>query len=456
MQQYDRPGAPAAVHVCERAPFSGDAGMISRDQTVETVEAGSQPKFLKTVCVHILSDQARELVAREERYGARNYTPLDLVVERAEGVWLWDLQGRRYLDCVSAYSALNHGHCHPRIFAALVDQARRVTLTSRAMRNERLPELLENLTQLCGYDKALMMNTGVEAVETALKLARRWGYQRKGIAENRATVVVFENNFHGRTLAAVSASTTPEYRQDFGPFAPGFVSVPFGDAEALERAITPETCAVLIEPIQGEGGVNVPPPGFLKRVWALCREHEALMLADEVQTGFGRTGDLFACHHEGVEPDVLIVGKALGGGFYPVSAALASAELMDLFRPGDHGSTFGGNPLACAVASAALDVLVEERLPARARYAGAAIMQGLRALGSPLIREVRGRGLLIGIETTVPAARLSEALLERGVAAKDTRDFVLRIAPPLIIDDAATSYLLLTFSDALRQVNPYA
>lgn len=456
VQQDDRALAATAVHVRQRSPFGGDAGMVSGDQALEAVERGGQVKFLKTLPVHILSDQARELIAREERYGARNYAPIDLIVERAEGVWLWDTQGRRYLDCVSAYSAVNQGHCHPRIFAALVEQARRVTLTSRAMRNERLPELLEKLTRICGYEKALMMNTGVEAVETALKIARRWGYKRKGIPENRATVVVFDNNFHGRTLAAVSASTTPEYRADFGPFLPGFVSVPFGDAEALERAITPETCAVLVEPIQGEGGVNVPPPDFLKRIWALCREHEALMLADEVQTGFGRTGDLFACDHEGVKPDVLIVGKALGGGFYPVSAALASAELMDLFEPGDHGSTFGGNPLACAVASAALDVVVEERLPSRARYAGAAVTQGLRALASPLIREIRGRGLLIGIETTVPASRFSDALLERGVASKETRDFVLRLAPPLVIDDAATAYLLETFADALGAVSTQA
>lgn len=406
--------------------------------------------------MHILSDQARELIAREERYGARNYAPIDLIVERAEGAWLWDTQGRRYLDCVSAYSAVNQGHCHPRIFAALVEQARRVTLTSRAMRNERLPELLEKLTGVCGYENALMMNTGVEAVETALKLARRWGYERKGIPENRATVVVFENNFHGRTMTAVSASTTPEYRRGFGPFLPGFVSVPFGDADALERAMTPDICAVLLEPIQGEGGVNVPPPGFLKRVWALCREHEALMLADEVQTGFGRTGDMFACDHEGVKPDVLIVGKALGAGFYPVSAALASAELMDLFQPGDHGSTFGGNALGCAVAVAALDVVVEERLAARARYAGAAITQSLRALNSPLIREIRGRGLLIGIETAVPATRLSDALLERGVAAKETRDFVLRLAPPLVVDDDAIAYLLDAFSNALGVIDAQA
>ncbi|MGC1334880.1 MAG: ornithine--oxo-acid transaminase, partial [Candidatus Cybelea sp.] len=349
------------------------------------------------------------MVALEERYGAHNYAPLDLVVERAQGVWLWDVSGKRYLDCVSAYSALNQGHCHPRIYAALVDQARRLTLTSRAMRNDRMPGFLEKLTRLCGYNKALLMNTGVEAVETAIKLARRWGYAHKGIAPDKATIVVFSNNFHGRTMAAVSASTTQEYRAGFGPFLPGFVVVPFGDADALERALTPQTAAVLIEPIQGEGGVIVPPAGYLKRVWALCREHEILLLADEVQTGFGRTGDLFACDYDGVKPDVLIVGKALGGGFYPVSAALAGDELMNLFQPGDHGSTFGGNPLACAVADAALDVIVSENLAAHARYAGAAIMQGLRALASPLIAEIRGRGLLLGVQLTVPARRLAEA-----------------------------------------------
>lgn len=403
--------------------------------------------------MHLLSEQARELIVREERYGAHNYAPLDLVVERAEGVWLWDVADRRYLDCVSAYSALNQGHCHPKIYAALVEQARRVTLTSRAMRNDRLPGFLEKLTHICGYDKALVMNTGVEAVETAIKLARRWGYARKGIAPDSAQIIVFPDNFHGRTMAAVSASTTPEYRAGFGPFLPGFVAIPFGDAEALERALKPQTCAVLIEPIQGEGGVNVPPAGYLKRVWALCREHEVLLLADEVQTGFGRTGDLFACDYEGVKPDVLIVGKALGGGYYPVSAALASDELMSLFEPGDHGSTFGGNPLACAVAEAALDVIVTENLAARARYAGAAIVQGFRALASPLVSEIRGRGLLLGLQLTVPAKRLAEALLERGVASKETREHVLRVAPPLVIDDEAIAYLLERFADALSSLN---
>ncbi len=437
------------MHVRTRTATEGDAGVIPSDKPLEMVEAGSQVRVLKTGEVHILSEQAQELIAREERYGAHNYAPLDLVVERAEGVWLWDVSGKRYLDCVSAYSALNQGHCHPRIYAALVDQARRLTLTSRAMRNDRMPGFLEKLTRLCGYDKALLVNTGVEAVETAVKLARRWGYRRKGIAPGAATIVVFSNNFHGRTMAAVSASTTAEYRDGFGPFLPGFVVVPFGDAEALERALTPQTAAVLLEPIQGEGGVIAPPDGYLKRVWGLCREHEVLLLADEVQTGFGRTGDLFACDYEGVKPDVLIVGKALGGGFYPVSAALASTELMDLFGPGDHGSTFGGNPLGCAVADAALDVIVSENLAARARYAGAAIVQGMRALASPLITEVRGRGLLLGVQLGIPASRLAEVLLERGVAAKETREYVLRIAPPLVIDDEAIAYFLDRFADAI-------
>jgi ornithine--oxo-acid transaminase len=398
--------------------------------------------------VYLLSERARELIAEEERYGAHNYAPLDLVVERAQGVWLWDVAGRRYLDCVSAYSAVNQGHCHPRIYAALVEQAAKVTLTSRAMRNDRMPGFLATLTRLTGYDKALPMNTGVEAVETAIKLARRWAYERKRVPADRAEIIVFSNNFHGRTVAAVSASTTPEYRDGFGPFVPGFVAVPFGDSDALERAITPNTCAVLIEPIQGEGGVNVPPDGYLKRAWALCREHDLLFIADEIQTGLGRTGDLFACDYDAVRPDVLVLGKALGGGFYPVSAILANNDLMDLFEPGNHGSTFGGNPLASAVAQAALDVVVSENLPARARYAGARLMQGMRAIASPFIKEIRGRGLLVGIALTVPAKRLSEALLERGVAAKDCREHVLRIAPPLVIDDEAIAYFLERFADA--------
>ncbi len=388
-------------------------------------------------------------VELDERYGAHNYKPLDLVVERAQGVWLWDADGKRYLDCISAYSAVNQGHCHPRIQAALVEQASKVTLTSRAMRNTRMGPFLEKLTALCGFDMALPMNTGVEAVETAIKLARRWGYEVKGIRENAAEIIVFTNNFHGRTTSIISASSEPAYRKHFGPFTPGFVLVPYGDADALERAITPETCAILIEPIQGEGGVIVPPEGYLKRAWAICKEHNVLFIADEIQTGFGRTGDLFACDYDNIRPDILVVGKALAGGYYPVSAALADEPLMRLFGPGDHGSTFGGNPLGSAVAIAALDVLVDENLTARARYAGAKVMQGLRAIPSPHVRDVRGRGLLIGIELDVPAKNLSRALLERGVAAKDTHEYVLRIAPPLVIDDDAIDYLLNAYREAI-------
>lgn len=402
--------------------------------------------------MHETRDTANRLIALEDRYGAHNYHPLDVVVERAEGVWLFDVDGKRYLDCVSAYSAVNQGHCHPRVLAALKEQAAKVTLTSRAMRNDKLPLLLERLTELCGYEMALPMNTGVEAIETAIKLARRYGYQSKKIAPDRAEIVVFENNFHGRTTAAISASSTEEYRRDFGPFTPGFAHAPYGDYEAVAKAINENTCAVLIEPIQGEGGVIVPADGFLKRVWGLCREHRVLFVADEIQTGLGRTGDLFACNHEGVRPDVLVVGKALGGGFYPVAATLADRELMELFRPGDHGSTFGGNPLGSAVAIAALDVITDENLPARARYAGAKIMQGLRAIDSPKIKEVRGRGLLIGVELTVPARRLSELLLERGIVAKDTHATVLRIAPPLVIQDAEIDLLLSAFREVIARV----
>jgi ornithine--oxo-acid transaminase len=395
------------------------------------------------------SDITQGFIDLDETYGAHNYAPLDLVVERAAGVWLYDVDGRRFLDCISAYSAVNQGHCHPRIQAALIEQAAKVPLTSRALRNDRMGRLLKKLTELAGFDRVLPINTGVEAVETAIKLARRWGYRNKGIADDAAEIIVFSNNFHGRTITAVSASDNPHYREEFGPFTPGFVVVPYGDADALERAITPNTCAILVEPIQGEGGVVVPPEGFIKRAWALCKEHNVLFMADEIQTGFGRTGDLFACEFDNITPDVLIVGKALGGGYYPVSAVLANDALMSVFGPGDHGSTFGGNPLASAVAEAALDVIVDEKLAARARYAGAKIMQGLRAVHSPYVKEVRGRGLLIGVELTMPAKRLSEELLARGVAAKDTHGSVLRIAPPLVINDAEIEFLLERYGEAL-------
>lgn len=400
--------------------------------------------------MNVIDQRAQELIAMEERFGAHNYHPLDLVVERAQGVWLYDVEGKRYLDCISAYSAVNQGHCHPRIAAALVEQAQRVSLVSRAMRNDRLPRFLQALTQFCGYDVALPMNTGSEAVETAIKLARRYAYDVKGVPENRAEIVVFDNNFHGRTTSIISASSDASYRRGFGPFTPGFVLAEYGNLDALQRALTPNTAAILIEPIQGEGGVNVPPPEYLKRAWALCKEHAVLFVADEIQTGFGRTGTMFATQHEGVEPDVLIVGKALGGGYYPVSATLASKALMDLFRPGDHGSTFGGNPLACAVGEAALEVLRDERLDENAREMGTMLMDGLRALEHPLIKDVRGRGLLVGVELTQPARPLASALLERGVAAKDTRERVLRLAPPLVIGRSEIALLLETFEQALN------
>ena len=399
----------------------------------------------------MIEEKTHELIAMEDRFGAHNYHPLDLVVERAEGVWLYDVNGKRYLDCISAYSAVNQGHCHPRIAQALMAQAQKVTLVSRAMRNARLPRFLEKLTQLTGFEVALPMNTGAEAVETAIKLARRYAYDIKGVAQNQAEIIVFDNNFHGRTTSIISASSEPAYKRSFGPFTPGFVLVAFGDMDELQAAINPNTAAVLIEPIQGEGGVNVPPPDFLKRMWALCQEHDVLFMADEIQTGFGRTGSMFATDYEGVKPDVLIVGKALGGGYYPVSAALASKKLMDLFKPGDHGSTFGGNPLACAVAEAALDVIVDEKLAENAHALGNVLMQGLRDIASPLIREVRGRGLLVGVEFHQAARPVAYALLKRGVAAKDTHAEVLRFAPPLVINREEIELLLAQFRDALTE-----
>lgn len=395
------------------------------------------------------SGNAQSFIDLDQTYGAHNYAPLDLVVDHAEGVWLYDVDGKKYLDCISAYSAVNQGHCHPRIAAAFFEQAKKVTLTSRAMRNDRMGPFLKKLTQLCGFERALPMNTGAEAVETAIKLARRYGYEKKGIPDDAAEIIVFNNNFHGRTTSIISASSEPAYRKHFGPFTPGFKLLPYGDADALERAITSNTCAILIEPIQGEGGVIVPPEGFLKRAWAMCKEHHVLFIADEVQTGLGRTGDLFACDYDGIKPDILVIGKALAGGYYPVSAALANSWLMDMFQPGDHGSTFGGNPLGCAVAETALDVIVDEKLAPRARYAGAKIMQGLRAAQSPHVKEIRGRGLLIGIELDVPAKKLGSALLERGIAAKDTHKYVLRIAPPLVINDAEIDQLLAAYREAI-------
>lgn len=374
-----------------------------------------------------------DLIAREDTWGAHNYHPLDLVIERAEGAWVTDVEGRRYLDCLSSYSAVNQGHCHPRILATLVQQASRVTLTSRAFRNDQLGPFCEELAQLCGMEMVLPMNTGAEAVETAIKAARRWGYRTKGIPDGQATIIAFENNFHGRTTTIVGFSSEPAYKADFGPFAPGFVLVPFGDIEAVRAAMTAHSCAVLMEPIQCEAGVLLPPDGFLRELSALCTENRVLLIADEIQTGLGRTGALFACDHEGVTPDMYILGKALSGGFYPVSAVVSRREVLGVFGPGSHGSTFGGNPLGCAVARTALRVLQEEELVARSADQGAWLLEQLRALRHPVIRAVRGRGLMIAIELHEQARPYCEALKTRGMLCKETHDTVIRLSPPLVV-----------------------
>jgi len=380
-----------------------------------------------------LMTRTQELIQLEEQYGARNYRPLNVVITRAEGVWVYDVEGKRYLDCLASYSAVNQGHCHPRILAAMLEQAHKVTLTSRAFRNDQLPLLYKELHDLTGYEMALPMNSGAEAVETAIKAARKWGYKVKGIPDGKAEIVVCANNFHGRTTTIVSFSSDQQYRDGFGPFTPGFKIIPFGDAHALKEAITPNTCAFLVEPIQGEAGILIPPAGYLKLAAEICREHRVLLIADEIQAGLGRTGKLFAFEHEDVRPDAVIIGKALSGGFYPVSAVLASQEILAVFHPGDHGSTFGGNPLACAIARAALRVLVDENLIARSTELGSYFLQKLKALRSTHIREVRGKGLWIGVELNKPARPFCEALKELGVLCKETHDVVIRIAPPLVI-----------------------
>ncbi len=387
----------------------------------------------------------QEFIQIEEQYGAHNYHPLDVVITRAEGVWVYDVEGRKYLDCLSAYSAVNQGHVHPKILAALVEQAGKVTLTSRAFRNDQLPLLYKELSELTGYEMSLPMNSGAEAVETALKIARKWAYQVKGVPRHQAEIITAAGNFHGRTVTVISFSTEPLYRDDFGPFTPGFVTVPYGDAEAIARAITPNTAAVLLEPIQGEGGVIIPPAGYLKKVAEICKQNNVLFMADEIQTGLGRTGKLFAAEHEGVRPDVTIIGKALAGGFYPVSAVLADREILGLFTPGEHGSTFGGNPLAAAVARAALRVIVEENLVQRAAELGEYFVEQLSEIASPHVKEVRGRGLLIGVELKPEAGgarRFCEALQMRGILAKETHEHVIRFAPPLVIDKATIDWAL--------------
>jgi len=387
----------------------------------------------------------QDYIQLEERYGAHNYHPLDVVLNRGEGVWVWDVDGKKYLDCLSAYSALNQGHVHPRILAAMQEQAQKITLTSRAFRNDQLPLFYQEISELTGYEMCLPMNSGAEAVETAIKLARKWGYVIKGIPRHKAEIIVAENNFHGRTTTIISFSSEPLYKDDFGPFTPGFVPVPYGNAEALQNAITANTAAVMIEPIQGEAGVIIPPAGYLKRIREICQQNNVLLIADEIQTGLGRTGKLFACNHEDVRADMVIIGKALSGGFYPVSAVLADQAILGLFKPGEHGSTFGGNPLAAAIARAALKVLVDERLVENSAAMGEYFIEQLAEIPSRHIREVRGKGLLIGVELKPEARgarRFCEALQQRGILAKETHEHVIRFAPPLIISKETIDWAL--------------
>ncbi len=398
--------------------------------------------------------RTQDYVALEDRYNAHNYQPLDVVITRAEGVWVWDVEGRKYLDCLSAYSAINQGHCHPRIVQAMVEQAQRLALTSRAFRNDQLPLLAKELCELTGYEMMLPMNSGAEAVETAIKAARKWGYMVKGVADDRAEIIVCTGNFHGRTITIITFSPEEEYRDGFGPFTPGFKLIPYGDADALERAITSNTVAFLFEPMQGEGGVVVPPEGYVQRARDICTRHNVLMIADEIQTGLGRTGKLLACEHEGVRPDVVTLGKALSGGMYPVSAVLSSREVLGVFGPGDHGSTFGGNPLACAVAREALKVIVDEHLCERAAELGDYLLARLREIQSPHVALCRGKGLLVGIVLKPEAGgarRFCEALKERGVLAKDTHGTIIRLAPPLIITKEELDWMLERIAGVLEQ-----
>ena len=397
---------------------------------------------------------ATDFIASEEQLGAHNYHPLDVVLTRGSGVWVWDVDDNRYLDCLSAYSAVNQGHCHPRILAALQEQAARLTLTSRAFRNDQLAHFYRELCELTGAHKVLPMNSGAEAVETAIKAVRKWGYEVKGVAENQAEIIVCANNFHGRTLAIISFSTDPLARRHFGPYVPGFRIVPFGDAGAVETAITANTVAVLVEPIQGEAGVIIPPDDFLPRVRQLCTEHRVQLILDEIQTGLGRTGRLLAEQHWGVEADVTLIGKALSGGYYPVSAVLSNAEVLGVFNPGEHGSTFGGNPLACAVSRAALRVLREEGMVENAAAMGEYMQAQLRSLASPIIREVRGKGLLIALELHRDAGgarQYAELLRRRGILVKETHDHILRFAPPLIITRQQIDWAMERIADSLGE-----
>ena len=377
--------------------------------------------------------KTEQLIAQNDKYGTKNYLPLPIVISQASGIWVEDPEGKRYMDMLSAYSAVNQGHCHPRIIQTLKSQAEKVTLTSRAFHNDQLAPWSEKICKLSGKSRVLPMNTGAEAVETALKTARRWGYDVKGIADNQAEIIACVGNFHGRTLGAVSLSSDPDYQRGFGPLLAGIKLVPYGDLQALKDAITPNTAAFIIEPIQGEAGINIPPKGYMKQAFELCRENRVLFIADEIQAGLGRTGKMFACEHEDIVPDMYILGKALGGGVFPISCVVADDEILGVFEPGSHGSTFGGNPLACAVSMTALDVLVEDKLVENSAKLGDYFLSELKNINNPIIKEVRGRGLFIGVELTEAARPYCEKLKELGLLCKETHDTVIRFAPPLII-----------------------
>ncbi len=386
-----------------------------------------------------------DTIALENRYCAHNYAPLPVVLVRGEGVFVWDEHGKRYLDMMSAYSAVTHGHCHPRLVKVLSEQAGRLAVVSRAFHSDRLAPFLQRLCEMTGQEMALPMNTGAEAVETALKAVRKWAYTVKGVAPDQAEIIACEGNFHGRTIAIVAMSSEPQYREGFGPFPSGFKRVPFGDAAALAAAITPNTAAFLVEPIQGEGGINIPPPGYLAECARLCKQHNVLLICDEIQSGLGRSGAMLACDHEGVKPDGLILGKALGGGLLPVSAFLARREVMAMFQPGDHGSTFGGNPLASVVAQEALDIIIDDKLTERALHLGRHFLAGLQDIASPLIKEVRGKGLLIGVEMNagrVTARQVCNQLMEQGILSKETHETVIRFAPPLVVTEEQIDWAL--------------
>ena len=395
----------------------------------------------------------KRFINLETQYGANNYAPLDVVIKKGQGIWVEDVDGKRYMDCLSAFSAVNQGHCHPRIVETLIEQAQKIQLTSRAFRNDQLGPFYEKICKLSGYEMALPMNTGAEAVETAIKAARKWGYTIKGIPDDMAEIVVCAGNFHGRTVTVVSFSSDEQYRDGFGPYTPGFAIIPYGDVEALRSAINPNTVAFMVEPIQGEGGVIVPPEGYLREAKKLCAENNVLMIADEIQTGLGRTGKLFACDHEDVKPDVMVLGKALSGGAYPVSVVLSSTEILGVFQPGDHGSTFSGNPLGCAVAQTALDVLIEEGMIENSAKLGVYFRERLRAIPSPHVKEVRGKGLLVGVQLKPEAGggrRFCEALQVRGVLAKTAHTHVIRFTPPLIVTKDDLDWALEIIGEVLR------